>query len=314
MVARHIGNDPIIEWLISILNSYWIDSYRYVLLYYVSRWHCCWDFSCRNFGGCWCCSRNWLTTLNCCCVKRHIEYSSHLVCFILVTKSFNIEPDIWWGTVFSQCQGKNFKLLCHSCRSHTLCLCIVPRSDLSCAKRFWNIKIQHGYTLRQFNCLSVLINVNMIQLVELGNSTVTSIITTICNITSNITIAITYPGVRTTWRAKLDAITRVLTLPTLIVPRCLAFNTDTVSTIPVTFWHIASFVAIFVIYPGGGTPLVTVWDRPCEVELLAICMGVEVIWPNIISKHDIIIKINKLLRKARDFMQVRFYSWRAEGW
>jgi hypothetical protein len=96
----------------------------------------------------------------------------------------------------------------------------------------------------------------------------------------------------------------------------------TVSTIPVTGRIIAVGVTVSVMYPTRGAAISTVGDRPGEIhlereggrredggeiergrlniflrfpDLLTSLMCVEVLWPHLLSKHDIIIQVYEVI-------------------
>lgn len=48
-------------------------------------------------------------------------------------------------------------------------------------------------------------------------------------------------------------------------------------------------------------------------HLLSLRVAVEVVRPNVFTKHHVIVQVNKLLRQARDAVDVRLYGRRAEG-
>lgn len=51
---------------------------------------------------------------------------------------------------------------------------------------------------------------------------------------------------------------------------------------------------------------------PCS-HLLSLRVAVEVVRPNVFSKHHVIVEVNKLLGEARDAVDVSLYGRRAEG-
>jgi len=40
----------------------------------------------------------------------------------------------------------------------------------------------------------------------------------------------------------------------------------------------------------------------------------EVIRPDFLAKHDVVVHVDEALRQARDSMQVALYGWRGECW
>lgn len=89
-------------------------------------------------------------------------------------------------------------------------------------------------------------------------------------------------------------------------------QTCAVASIKFTLGVVAGFVAVAVVDPGRGAPLLTAGHRPGEVDPLPRGLGVEILWPHLLAKHHVVIHVNKLLGESRNPVDVGFYCRRAE--
>lgn len=89
-------------------------------------------------------------------------------------------------------------------------------------------------------------------------------------------------------------------------------QTRAVASVELALGVVAGFVAVAIIDPGGGAPLLTAGHRPGEVDPLPRGLGVEILRPHLLAKHHVVVHVNKLLGESRNPVDVGFYCRRAE--
>lgn len=91
------------------------------------------------------------------------------------------------------------------------------------------------------------------------------------------------------------------------------YHTCTVAAIVLALRVVTRLVTVSVVDPGGWTAFLTAGHGPGQVDALSRGLGVEILRPHLLTKHNVIIHVNELLGQSRDPMDVGLYGGRTES-
>mmetsp|Transcript_801 Transcript_801/g.1540 ORF Transcript_801/g.1540 Transcript_801/m.1540 type:complete len:256 (-) Transcript_801:1376-2143(-) len=97
--------------------------------------------------------------------------------------------------------------------------------------------------------------------------------------------------------------------PPPVVPR-VGLVSQTITPIPVAGRSVASLITIPVLEPRLRAPVGAIRDSPRQVHFLTVGVCVEIVRPDLIAKHDVIVKVHEIVSQAFDLVEVALDRWR----